>query len=78
MEYDNTNTGALFPVKERKTENHPNLTGNINIKGVDHWLNAWTKVSASGIKYISISIGEPKQQQSQPVANDGFEDSIPF
>ncbi len=61
MTYDNTNTGALFPNKNRKTENHPNLTGSINIEGVEHWLSAWTKVDKNNKKYISISLGAPKE-----------------
>lgn len=87
-EYDNTNRGALFKNKRKTKPNHPDLTGRINIKGVDHWFSGWTKTSQAGDKYISINIGEPcDQQQSQskpastdPVQNgfDQFDDDVPF
>jgi uncharacterized protein (DUF736 family) len=82
-QYDNTNRGALFP-QEKKTDNHPNLSGSLNIAGVDYWLSGWTKTSKEGKKYISLSLGDPKEKQSmsmdsQPTTpvND-FEDDIPF
>jgi uncharacterized protein (DUF736 family) len=85
-EYDNTNRGALFKNKRKTKPNHPDLTGRINIKGVDHWFSGWTKTSQGGDKYISINIGEPcdQQAQSKPLtesAQNGFDqfcDDIPF
>jgi len=86
-EYDNTNRGALFKNKRKTKPNHPDLTGRINIKGVDHWFSGWTKKSQAGDNYISINIGEPCDQQAptkptstDPVQNgfDQFCDDIPF
>jgi len=63
-DYDDSNRGVLFKNNRKETENHPDLSGSININGVDHWLNAWSKVSQNGNKFISLSIGKPKQVQS--------------
>jgi len=90
MEYDNTNTGKLFatdPEKLKQNPKYPNLTGSININGVEHWLSAWTKTSEKGTKWISISIGDKKEKQPEQkktyVENGAgevkeFEDNIPF
>jgi len=62
-EYDDSNRGVLFKNNKKETENHPDLSGSININGVDHWLNGWSKVSQAGNKFISLSIGKPKEVQ---------------
>tara|TARA_R100001082_G_C4219388_1_gene98531 strand:+ start:354 stop:500 length:147 start_codon:yes stop_codon:yes gene_type:complete len=48
MAYDNTDKGALFTAKERKTEKHPHMTGKVNVKGKDYSLSAWSNVSKKG------------------------------
>lgn len=87
-EYDNTNRGALFKNKRKTKPNHPDLTGRINIEGVDHWFSGWTKKSQAGENYISVSLGDPCDQQHttpKPApadsAQNGFDqfcDDIPF
>ena len=85
MEYDNTNSGALFPAREKKTDRHPDMTGNLDVNGVEYYINAWTKVSKQGKKFLSLSIN-PKQQvakqavqQAQQVVADDFDDmDLPF
>lgn len=63
-QYDNTNSGAIFPAREKKSEKHPDMTGNLNVGGVDYYINGWTKVSKQGQKYLSLSVN-PKQQVAQ-------------
>lgn len=63
-QYDNTNSGALFAAKERKTDNHPTHTGSINVNGVDFWLSAWVKEKGD-MKYFSLSVKEKDQQTNQ-------------
>jgi uncharacterized protein (DUF736 family) len=75
-EYDDSNRGVLFKNDRKETEKHPDLSGTININGVDHWLNAWSKVSQNGKKFISLSIGKPKEVQkptteAAPTDEDG-------
>jgi len=62
-DYDDSNRGVLFKNERKETEKHPDLSGSININGVDHWLNGWSKVSQNGNKFISLSIGKPKDVQ---------------
>ena len=62
-EYDNTNKFALFPVDERKSENHPTLSGTLNVDGVEYFIDGWTNVSKSGKKYINGKIKRKEKQQ---------------
>lgn len=65
--YDNTNKGVLFDNDRKETDRHPDMTGSININGVDHWFSAWWKQGQRG-EFLSVSIGKPKddQQARQP------------
>jgi uncharacterized protein (DUF736 family) len=77
---------SLFKNKRKETENHPDYTGSIMLEGVEHWLSAWIKTpKAGGDKYMSLSVGKPKEQRNapreQPRAQDNptdFNDEIPF
>ena len=62
-EYSNENRGALFANKKKETEQHPNMNGSINIEGTEYWISGWTKVSAKGEKFISLSV---KKKQDAP------------
>jgi hypothetical protein len=65
--YDNTNRGVLFDNDRKETDSHPDMTGSININGVDHWFSGWWKDGSKG-EFLSLSIGKPKDQQArQPV-----------
>jgi len=63
-EYDNTNSGALFKNKDKKTDNHPDYRGSINVDGQEFWISSWLKTAKSGEKYMSLSV-QPKQEQQQ-------------
>ena len=79
MNYDNTNTGALFKNKEKKSDNHPDYRGTINVAEDEYWLSAWLKKSKAGETYMSLAV-QPKaasksvETQEQPE----FNDDIPF
>jgi hypothetical protein len=85
MEYDNTNSGALFKA-EKKTDNHPDYNGSINIDGTDYWLSAWLKKDKNGNAYMSLSRGDAKNKQpggqgernDKPHESDFADDDIPF
>ena len=65
-------SGVLFPVENKQSDNHPNLTGNIVINGEKIYLSAWTNTSKNGKKYISLKANaEQKKQEPQ-------NDDIPF
>ena len=83
--YDNTNSGAIFPAREKKTEKHPDMTGSLNVDGVEYYVSGWTKVSQKGQKFLSLSVKAKEQvakqnvRQAQQVVVDDFDDdSLPF
>ena len=62
-------TGVLFPVENKQSDKHPNLTGNIVIKGEKFYLSAWTNTSKNGKKYISLKANaEQKKQDNTPTS----------
>lgn len=73
--------GSLFPNKRKETESHPNLTGTILVGGVEHWISGWVKLTADGVKWISLSV-KPKEAKAaakaKPAAQEAPEDEIPF
>lgn len=80
--YDDTNTGALFANDKRKTENHPNATGTVNIEGVEYWVSAWTKTSKAGKKFQSLAFTRKEQVAPAPTTPafnpDEIDEDLPF
>ena len=65
-------SGVLFPVENKQSDKHPNLTGNVVINNEKFYLSAWTNTSKNGKKYISLKANaEQKKQEPQ-------NDDIPF
>jgi len=64
-QYDNTNRGVLFDNDRKETDSHPDMTGTLNIDGVEHWFSAWWKDSDSKGEYLSLSIGKPKEPRRE-------------
>ena len=66
MEYDNTNKGVLFRNTDKQQETHADMSGSINIEGVEYFLDGWTNTAKNGPRagqsYLSIR-AKPKQQQ---------------
>lgn len=60
-ERDFTNSGILFNNEEKRSDKSPDLTGNINVDGVEYWLSGWRREGKKG-KFLSLKI-KPKQQQ---------------
>lgn len=75
-QYDNTNKGVLF-INDRKTsDTHPDMTGRINIDGVDYWLSGWGKKHDKRGKYLSLSVR--KMEEQQPEDTEPISDDLPF
>ena len=68
-------TGVLFPVENKQSDKHPNLTGNVLIKGEKYYISAWTNTAKSGKKYISLKINEDQKKQANTQTEN---DDIPF
>jgi len=77
------NTGALFNNDAyKKTDKHPDYTGNAVINGKKLSIGAWVNEAKSGKKYMSLKFSEFKPQEnsvntSTTTAPD-FEESVPF
>ena len=63
----NDNSGAIFPVKERASDKHPNLSGNVDVGGkewfVVGWTNTYEDTDGNTKKYISLKFNEPKPKE---------------
>jgi hypothetical protein len=82
--------GSLFKNDKKTTESQPALKGKVMLpNGEVRWLSAWSKVTASGDKWLSLSVGDlvpgqpaPVQGQQQaaakPAALVDLDDDIPF
>ena len=68
--------GSLFKNEEKKSEKHPDYTGEIKLNGQMKRLAAWVKQSKNGKMYMSISVSEKTQGTAQ--ANPNFSDDLPF
>ena len=81
-QYDNTNRGSLFKNDKKTEEKHPDLSGSVNIEGVEYWISGWSKVSKGGQKFISLSVRQKQEQtrqSSQPTRATKKEDEdIPW
>jgi uncharacterized protein (DUF736 family) len=67
------NSGAMFPNKDKKTENHPDMRGDIHLDKtflislmdksknslVKIAVSGWKKESSKGLKYLSLAASEP-------------------
>jgi hypothetical protein len=79
--YDNTNTGAIWGNKDRKTDKHPTHTGSINVEGVEYWVSAWVGDKSKNQPSLSFKIQKKEPKQSKPsaaFAEISDPDSIPF
>lgn len=52
------NKGYLFPNKKKNKNTQPDLIGKVNWNGEEISISAWEKVSATGEKFLSISLSE--------------------
>jgi len=78
MDYDNTNKGALFRNKEKKTDQHPDYRGTINVAEDEYWLSAWLKKSKAGETYMSLSVTPKGESKRIEEPQESFNDDIPF
>ena len=68
-QYDKTNTFALFPVKDRKTDKHPNLSGTLVLDDGSEWfIDGWTTTGKNGNKFINGKVKRKAARQDDVVA----------
>lgn len=72
MNYNNTNTGALFSNKKTK-DTQPDYKGKINFNGMDYELAGWIKTSENAGKYLQLKVSEPfKKDEPQIKTTTGI------
>ena len=81
-DYDDTNRGAIFKNKKKETENHPDMTGTLNVDGTEYWVSGWSKTSKAGDRFLSLSV-KPKDGKAAPKRDSGKmedleDDTLPF
>jgi uncharacterized protein (DUF736 family) len=84
MDYDNTDTGALFKNDKQGNENRPDYTGEIyDADGTKRRIAAWLRESKSGTKYMSLKVTDFQEQQNTAPQQSTFNPSeadldVPF
>lgn len=78
QQYDNNNTGMLHRNHRREDgSKQPDMTGFINIEGVEYWVSGWTrdtprggKLDQAGVtKFVSLAV-KPKEEASSQRGSD--------
>ena len=64
-------TGVLFVVEDVASDKHPNLTGNVLIKGEKYYISAWSNTAQkTGKKYINLKLNEEQKKQEPKTDSD--------
>lgn len=64
--YDNTNRGILSKNDRKQSDKHPDITGTINVEGVDYFLDGWMKERNDGSgSFYSLSVKRKDKQPQQ-------------
>lgn len=82
-DYDQTNRGSIWKNEKKEKDTHPDLTGSLNVNGVEYWVSAWKRKPDASPKAPALSFSvKPKEDgkpQSRPAGRSGdIEDDIPF
>ena len=72
------NTGVAFPEQEKKSERHPDLTGNALVNGQKLRVAIWKKESKAGKPYLSIAFSEFKTEENQSSGGSDSSESFDF
>ena len=87
-DFDNTNRGVLFKNENKEPgDKRPDYTGNLNIDGVECFLDGWIRKSQAGKTFLSVSVKKKDKQAAKPAQkptqkpSSGFDDldsEVPF
>ena len=54
---DKPDKGALFDNDRKENDKQPDMTGSLNVGGVDHFISAWKNVAqSSGKDYLKLAV----------------------
>lgn len=88
-EYSNTNRIVLFKNDKDGNESRPDMTGTLDVEGVEYRVSVWRRESASGNVFLSGQIqlkeeaaptrpaAKPAPKRAAKAVND-FDDDLPF
>jgi len=71
------NSGSLFRNETKKSDNHPDYTGKLNIGGQTLDLSGWIK-DTNGKKWLSLSVREPRQSDAYVPSESVPTSDLPF
>ena len=86
-DFDRTNTGTLSRNERKTDDKHADLTGSVNVEGVEYFLDAYVRERKDGSgRFFSLKL---KRKDKQPQASGGaggakkpagadMDDDIPF
>lgn len=77
MEYDNTNTIAIFK-NEGAEGKQPGYRGTMNVEGKEYEVALWVKESKAGKKYFQGKIQEPRKKEGSSRKQDSVNEDVPF
>lgn len=90
-EFDRTNTGIVSKNDRKTTDQHPDIKGQINVDGIEYWLDGWKKERKSdGAPFYSLTVKrkdakpagaapvQSKQRPAKSVLDNYEDDGIPF
>jgi hypothetical protein len=76
MDYDNTNSGALFKDERKSGDTDRDYSGSLDVGGVGYWISGWVKTSSkTGKKFLSLKV-KPKAETSR--SREDMNDNVPF
>lgn len=85
--FDNTNSGVIFPNEKRQNDKSPTGKGSAEVAcphcGVvqKYWVSSWVKKSKAGKPFNSLAFTADQPQVNNtpaPKADGDFDDDIPF
>lgn len=66
MAFDKTNRGTLRENTNRQEEWHPDFRGDVNVEGVDFWIDATSKQWPDGTHYYSLKVRRKEPRADAP------------
>ena len=88
--YDKTNKGTLRKNDKKQEDWHPDYRGQVNVEGVEYWIDATLKQWDDGTRYMALKVRRKEPvappasspaskpaRSARPVA-DELSDEIPF
>jgi hypothetical protein len=85
-QYDNTNRGIISKNTRKEADTHPDIKGQLNVAGVEYWVDGWLKQRNDGTgSFYSLTVkpkdspaAAPKPAQKPAPKRAHEDEDIPF